>query len=96
MRLLLDKVPKRRKNLAWRKIDKEVALISLEKNQKPEKLNIFNKTAAYIWELIDGKNSIRQIIQKITNSYQIVPEKAKKEATEFIKSLVKRNLIKVD
>lgn len=90
----LDKIPVRNSELAWRIIDEEAVIIPLdEQSPDSEKINFLNETATRIWELIDDKNSIRDIITQILKEYEITKEQAEKEVISFIKKLEKKKLI---
>lgn len=93
---LLNKIPKRNPDLAWRIIDNEAIIIPLdEQTPECEKINFLNETATRIWELIDGKNSIKDIIARILDEYEITQEQAEKEVVSFIKKLEEKNLVKI-
>jgi hypothetical protein len=90
----LKKVPKKNLRLAWRIIDDEAIVIPLEAQpKKGEKIYVFNKTATSIWRLIDGKMSVKNIIEKIIIEYEVNYLKAKLEVIRLIKELYKKNLI---
>ena len=92
----LNKIFTKNKNLAWRIIDKETVIIALgNQSEKGEKLNIFNETATMIWELIDGKNSVKDIIRNIVDEYDIEPERAQFQIKELMSKMVSKNLIKI-
>lgn len=62
---ILNKISEKNKNLAWRIIDGEAVILPLENQpQDGEKLAIFKEIATRIWELIDGKKSVKDIIKK--------------------------------
>lgn len=90
----LDDIPKKNLNLASQVIDGEVIALNLEEHCEDEfKLNIFNDTGTIIWELINGKNSIRTIIKKIAAEYEVDPIKAESEIRDFLNDLSKKRLI---
>jgi len=91
---LLDKIPKKNKGLAWRIIDGEVVVIPLEAQPKEgEKLTSFNETASRIWELIDGKNSVEEIIKKIIDEYDVELKEARSQVKNFLDNLSQKKLI---
>lgn len=90
----LNKIPKKNKNLAWRIIDGEAVVIPLEgQPEKEEKLDIFNETATRVWELIDGNNSVVDIIKKITDEYDVKLEEAQSQVKNFLGNLSQKRLI---
>ncbi|MCD6080429.1 MAG: PqqD family protein [Candidatus Omnitrophica bacterium] len=93
---MLDKIPQKNTELAWRVIDNETVIIPLdEQTSDSEKINFLNETGTRIWELIDGKNSIKDIVVMIVKEYEIDEEEGKKEVINFIKKLERKNLVKL-
>jgi len=92
----LDKIPQKNTELAWRVIDSETVIIPLdEQTSDSEKINFLNETGTRIWELIDGKNSIKDIVIKIVKEYEIEGAEAEKEVMDFVKKLERKNLVKL-
>ena len=56
---------------------------------------IFNKTGTKIWELIDGKNNIVDIAEKIYSEYELPLEHANKCVKEMVDRLAKAMLINI-
>jgi hypothetical protein len=91
---LLDKIPKKNKELAWRIIDGEAVVIPLEEQPKEgENFTTFNETASRIWELIDGRNSVEDIIKKIIDEYDVELEEAQSQVKIFLDNLSQKRLI---
>ena len=55
---------------------------------------ILNELGTQIWDLIDGQISINRIIEEICKAYDVGPEEAEKDATEFLSSLEVSGLIR--
>jgi len=53
-----------------------------------------NETGAFIWELIDGKRSIEEIIIKLTNEYDIDKQNAESDVFTFIENMSKYLIIR--
>ena len=93
---MLDKIPQKNTELAWRIIDNETVIIPLdEQTSDSEKINFLNETGTRIWELIDGKNSIKDIVVRIVKEYEIDEKEAEKEVVSFVKKLERKNLVKL-
>jgi hypothetical protein len=77
-------------NIIWRRIGDDVVVI------KDDGLatHILNKTAAYIWELCDGKRSIDEIAVNLCERYDVSPEEARTDTRETIENLTKAGIIK--
>ena len=54
-----------------------------------------NELGTMIWELIDSKNSVSQIIEAVCNAYEVAPEIAEKDTMDFINSLEEGGLIRL-
>lgn len=77
-------------NIIWRRIGDDVVVI------KDDGLatHILNKTAAYIWELCDGKRGIDEIAANLCERYDVSPEEARTDTRETIENLTKAGIIK--
>jgi hypothetical protein len=53
-----------------------------------------NETGAFIWELIDGKRSVEEIIIKLTNEYDIDKQNAESDVFIFIENMSKYLIIR--
>jgi len=52
-----------------------------------------NEMAAKIWQLVDKKNNITDIVDKIVNEYDVDKEKALKSVNKQIEMLIKEKMI---
>lgn len=93
---ILNKIPKKNEDLAWRVIDNETIVIDLNRQpEEGEELQVLNETATEIWKLIDSKNTVKDIIEKIINEYDIESDKVKTQIESLIKDLSSKKLITV-
>ncbi|MCK5417747.1 MAG: PqqD family protein, partial [Desulfobacterales bacterium] len=46
-----------------------------------------------VWDLLDGKRSVRQLIQIFAETHQLQPREAEVAVTQFIRELGRRGLI---
>jgi hypothetical protein len=53
-----------------------------------------NEIGTMIWQLIDGKKNVGQIIKVICSAYEVTPEEAEKDTVDFLKSLEEAGLIR--
>jgi hypothetical protein len=53
-----------------------------------------NEIGTLIWQLIDGKKSVSQIIESIYSAYEVTREEAEEDAVDFLKSLEEAGLIR--
>ena len=52
-----------------------------------------NETGAFIWEHINGKNSVEEIISEVTREYKIDYENASNDVLSFIDNMYKYLII---
>jgi hypothetical protein len=52
-----------------------------------------NEIGTKIWELIDGKKSVEQIVEAICNAYEVTPDKAIEDIVNFLHALEQGGLI---
>jgi hypothetical protein len=60
--------------------------------QKTKKLQL-DKLGTAVWELIDGNQSVQQVIQRFAQKYQLHSREAEVAVTRFLRDLGKRGLI---
>jgi len=83
-------------NIVYRKIADEYILVPIR--QQVADLNCIytlNEIGAFIWELIDGKSNIKQILKNITAAYDVEEKAAKDDLISFISQLLKIKAIDV-
>ena len=59
---------------------------------RPKPLQL-DKLGTEVWELIDGRRSVSQIIQKFAQTHQLQHREAEVAVTQFIRDLGKRGVI---
>jgi len=52
-----------------------------------------NEVGTLIWDLLEGKCSVGQIIEAICRDYEVAPEEAANGTVDFLESLEKEGLI---
>ncbi len=86
----LSQVYQKDPNIVFRRIADEFILVPIR--QKVADLNciyVLNEVGALIWELIDGKKSLAEILGRIIAAYDVDPKTAKDDFLLFISQLVK-------
>jgi hypothetical protein len=75
----------------YRMIDNQLVLIPLGEGVDVDDLGVFyilkNKTAMYIWQLIDGKRNVEQIKEAIFKRFKVKPQKAESDILSFLNKL---------
>lgn len=83
-----NKIFKRSDQVVSREIEGEVVLLPLYKSSKDlNYIYTLNKTAATAWGLIDGKNNLADIKNKLTDEFNVEETKLTKQLNELIKDL---------
>lgn len=80
-------------NAVWTKIDEGIMIIATEDAQ--EKVLKLNKTGASIWEMADGALSVRALVERLAQQFEVDIDTAHTDAVTFIEDMKSRNLILV-
>jgi hypothetical protein len=57
---------------------------------------VLNPVGARIWELVDGKRTLGEIVDRIHAEYAVERERLEADAREFVEDLLKRQLIQFE
>ena len=72
-------------------VDNELVLVPLGEGVEVADLGLFyilkNKTAVYIWKLIDGKRNVDQIKNEVLKKFKVAPKKAESDIVNFLNRL---------
>ncbi len=90
-RMKLIDVPFINEQTPRRKFENEFILV----NVKDENIIYLNESAVEILELINSKNSIKDIIDKFIQIYDVDFEKAEKDIKKIIKTLIKQKIVSI-
>ena len=83
-------------NLVTRDIAGETIIVPVKSNVGDlDSIYTLNEIGTLIWQLIDGKKSVSQIVDAISSAYDVTPEEAEKDALEFLNSLETGGLIRL-
>lgn len=82
-------------NIVTRKTGNEYVLVPIANNiADMNSIYTLNETGAFIWELIDGKRTLREIINALKEEYDIDSESAAKDVNLFIDDMINYLIIK--
>jgi hypothetical protein len=71
-------------NFVTREIAGETIVVPVRNNVGDlDSIYTLNELGTLIWQLIDGKNNVTQIIDAICGAYDVTPEEAKKTPSNF-------------
>ncbi|MDI6841165.1 MAG: PqqD family protein [bacterium] len=79
-----------REDCPWRRIMDEVVIVVPGETAYMHSLN---SVGANIWELIDGKMTVDNIVDELLKRYKVTPERARKDLNELIDKLLEAKLI---
>ncbi|MHB8416994.1 MAG: PqqD family protein [Myxococcales bacterium] len=54
-----------------------------------------NEVATEIWQLADGSRSVAQIVDRITEAFDVARPKAEQDVVEFVRLLDERGLVEL-
>ena len=88
----LDKVYRVSERMASRKIVDEVILVPLrDRVAEMESLYSLNEVGARVYELIDGKRAVRDIVAAIVEEFDVDARQAENDVTQFVEQLLSIN-----
>lgn len=86
---ILTKCPKKSESTASRIIENEAVIVV----PKEGLVRILNEVGSRIWQLLDGKNSIEDIINILSPEFNVPREGLEKDTLDFIRELKEKEMI---
>ena len=74
---------------AWRVYDGEAVVLHPDDSM----LNTLNAVGTLIWEAADGKTPVSAIVARISEEFDVKPERAERDVAAFIEKLCQRGLL---
>ena len=75
-------------SVVTRKTGSEYVLVPIANNiADMNSVFTLNETGAFIWELIDGKRNVDELISELTKEYDIDAESAEADVMDFIEKM---------
>jgi hypothetical protein len=91
----LNSVVSQSSSIVTRKTGKEYVLVPIANNiADMNSVYTLNETGAFLWEQIDGKKSVKDLIEALIAEYEIDKESATGDVFSFIEDLNKYLIIK--
>jgi hypothetical protein len=91
----LNSVPSRTPLIVTRKTGNEYVLVPVTNNiADMDSVYTLNETGAFLWELIDGRKSVRDLIEAVVNEYDTDNKTATADVLSFIDEMSKYLIIK--
>ncbi len=92
----MDSVYTKSGNVKYKKIENELIIVPADdavKSKKPELFHLEDPVSIKIWELINGKNTLSQIIEEIYKLHNADKNKIKNDVIRFVSELEKNGLV---
>lgn len=91
----LKAIPSHSSSVVTRKTGNEYVLVPITNNiADMDSVYTLNETGAFIWEQIDGKKSVHEIINELTNEFEIDDGTATEDVLLFLDDMNKYLIIK--
>jgi hypothetical protein len=87
--LEITSIPVRNPDVIGKLTEDEAVLVIPQKGQ----VKVINEVGAVIWELIDGKRNIAQIVSEIVAQFDVDPVSAEADTLNFMLELHKRDIV---
>ena len=84
-----EKIFKRNNDFPWQSFTSETIIIDPENNQSFE----LNELGTFIWQKLDGKTPVSEIIDGILKEYETDDEQVIKDLNELIISMIEARII---
>ena len=90
----LKSILSRSQSVVTRKTGNEYVLVPITNNiADMNSVYTLNETGAFIWELIDGKRNVEEIITEMITDYDIDKKSAEEDVFSFIENMSKYLII---
>jgi hypothetical protein len=85
---MITKPISRSENVLWRRVNDDIIVIA----QNGQQIFVLNKTAAVIWEMLDGEHEITNISSHLSEHFDISYDEACADVTSVIESFILNNI----
>jgi len=92
----LKQIPVHSASVVTRKTGEEYVLVPVTGNiADMDSIYTLNGTGAFIWEQIDGKSSLEEIADKLTEEYDTDRDTAGKDVLAFIENMIRIRVVEI-
>ena len=96
MKISMNSILKKSQNTVFRKIGDEYILVPIAASVADvESIFNLNETGAAIWDKIDGKKSLKEIIKEIEEEYEAEDRQLEMDVLEFVNEMMEAKLVEV-
>jgi hypothetical protein len=57
------------------------------------RINVLNEVGSRIWDLIDGKRSVTELVSIVAEEFDVDPEAARRDVNEFLADLASHDML---
>jgi len=87
-----EQVVKKAKDTPWNIIDEEAVLLNLDTGH----YYILNETGCRIWELLDGKKTVAEVVDCICTEYAVSKPRAMQDIIHILHQLYQEKLVEIE
>jgi hypothetical protein len=88
----LNSIPKRSPTVVSRLLDQEMVLV----HPVQGKVRVLNPVGARVWELVDGRRTLDEIVRVIASEYSVDASRVQADVDFFCADLVQRGVLLFD
>ncbi len=97
MAITLDSVIIRNEDVIFRKIEDEYVLVPMiASSDEVEHIYNLNKVGADVWERINGKLTVGDIINDLISEYEATPEQITKDVLDFLNDIYGSKIVRLN
>ena len=89
MAIDLSETPARNPNSAFRIYDGQALIVLPERGEN----HLLNPIGSHIWERLDGRRSLGEILDSIVSEFDVPPDRARADLLEFVASLRNKGMV---
>ncbi len=78
-----ERVLKRNPDAAFQEVDGMAMIVVPGRSE----VQVLNQVGTQVWELIDGKRSVAEIVERILTQYEVDTAQLERDVREFVESL---------
>jgi coenzyme PQQ synthesis protein D (PqqD) len=85
----LGRILSKNPNAAYRIYDGQATIVLSDRAE----VNVINEIGTLVWDRIDGKRSLAEILEAVLAEYEVGPDEARRDVLEFVASLHERGMV---
>lgn len=82
-------IPAKTPTTAWRVIEGEAVILAVD----TKVMRGLNAVGSRVWELVDGRREVDEIVETIVAEFAVEPERARADVDAFLRQLADKGLV---